>query len=575
MSTFRPSHALHHPRPHTIQVTIYTLLASKPFLHGSPLVFARSREAIIFGNVVSSLGSTYMVATSTNAAVNAGIWMLDAGLLTEAFLTAAAHDSPCGLHEVVARAWMALAVVFGRRGRARGAVAARSAPRLALVASAVDTLPDPEGCGSAAGGGGAGKAGGHAVRLLLPINASTPMHGPSPSSSDVVLHRLIGCGSFASVFSGSFGGAPVAVKVLCAASPEAQAAAREEARLSLSLRHPHVLQSFAVLDVDVNGAALLTSNGFLAAGSNSRSRTAALAEFASVVGASRADPRGGGGQLYDPLGGPPSLSPAPSGGGFDRTTSDETAATAASTSGSLSPPPPLSSVHRQTWIVTELGCGTLDRAIRTGVFAREAKTAAALAPAAARETRARPTSSPTAAILATLHEVSSGLAYLHKVQIIHGDVKPSNILLRPTVRDRAGRKFTAMVSDFGLSRVLSPTPGAATHTFTHTFGTAAYVSPEMMREGRLSRAADCHSLAMVMFELWSGAPPFDGLPAAAVFWAVGVERRRPSLDGFETAPPGFVDLMTALWADDPASRPTAAEAGGRLAAMLETELGQR
>ena len=95
-----------------------------------------------------------------------------------------------------------------------------------------------------------------------------------------------------------------------------------------------------------------------------------------------------------------------------------------------------------------------------------------------------------------------------------------------------------------------------------------------MREGRLSRAADAYALGVIMWEAWTGLTPFAGMHAASVLYSVGVEGRRPEPAIAEgDAPPGYVSLLTRLWDDSLAARPTAADAARELKAMLDAEPG--
>jgi serine/threonine protein kinase len=79
-------------------------------------------------------------------------------------------------------------------------------------------------------------------------------------------------------------------------------------------------------------------------------------------------------------------------------------------------------------------------------------------------------------LLLTLLEVAEGMAYLHRMGVVHCDMKPANVLLKSSNADIRG--FSAKVSDFGLSRV-EDDDTCATFPF-NSCGTAAYVAPEAL-----------------------------------------------------------------------------------------------
>ncbi|CAK9147281.1 unnamed protein product [Ilex paraguariensis] len=89
-----------------------------------------------------------------------------------------------------------------------------------------------------------------------------------------------------------------------------------------------------------------------------------------------------------------------------------------------------------------------------------------------------------------------GLAYLHRgcqQKIIHCDVKPENILLHD--------HFHAKISDFGLSKLLTPEQSSL---FTTMRGTRGYLAPEWLTNSAISDKTDVYSFGMVLFELVSG-----------------------------------------------------------------------
>lgn len=92
--------------------------------------------------------------------------------------------------------------------------------------------------------------------------------------------------------------------------------------------------------------------------------------------------------------------------------------------------------------------------------------------------------------------IARGLAYLHsgcEHKIIHCDVKPENILLQ--------EQFQAKISDFGLSKLLSPEQSSQ---FTTMRGTRGYLAPEWLTSSAISDKTDVYSYGMVLLELVSG-----------------------------------------------------------------------
>src|SRR5213078_3089937 len=110
--------------------------------------------------------------------------------------------------------------------------------------------------------------------------------------------------------------------------------------------------------------------------------------------------------------------------------------------------------------------------------------------------------------VALMAKVARAVQYAHVQGILHRDLKPGNILL-----DGRGEP---LVSDFGLAKWLD-TPSDLTHTLT-IFGTPGYIAPEQANGSvaKLTPASDVYSLGAILFNLFTGRPPFLGEHALAI-----------------------------------------------------------
>jgi hypothetical protein len=104
--------------------------------------------------------------------------------------------------------------------------------------------------------------------------------------------------------------------------------------------------------------------------------------------------------------------------------------------------------------------------------------------------------------------VADALAYAHSRGIVHRDIKPDNILL-----DRRGH---VMVTDFGIAKAAQAATAAQLTVEGMIIGTPQYMSPEQASGETVDGRSDIYSLGIVLYQMLTGAPPFDGDSAAKI-----------------------------------------------------------
>ena len=104
-------------------------------------------------------------------------------------------------------------------------------------------------------------------------------------------------------------------------------------------------------------------------------------------------------------------------------------------------------------------------------------------------------------------DVARALGAAHAIPIIHRDLKPANIFLH---KDPEEPDFTVKVLDFGVAKNLAESDGLRT-ALGGAVGSPLYMSPEQVRAQQdVDHRADLWTLGVVMFEMLTGARPFDG-----------------------------------------------------------------
>jgi hypothetical protein len=153
-------------------------------------------------------------------------------------------------------------------------------------------------------------------------------------------------------------------------------------------------------------------------------------------------------------------------------------------------------------------------------------------------------------------QIAEALEHAHGRGVVHRDIKPENILLT----ERDGAPDWVKILDFGVARIVGQPP--LTHSGEQSVGTPEYMAPEMVAApAMVGFPVDLYALGVMLFEVLTGTPPFTG-NLNQVLWD---HQHTPPPPLSADLPQELCALVAQLLSKDPALRPTAAEAGARLA----------
>ncbi|MBI3892730.1 MAG: SUMF1/EgtB/PvdO family nonheme iron enzyme [Candidatus Wallbacteria bacterium] len=171
-------------------------------------------------------------------------------------------------------------------------------------------------------------------------------------------------------------------------------------------------------------------------------------------------------------------------------------------------------------------------------------------------------------------QVAAGLAYAHRENVLHRDLKSANILV--------ASDGTVKVCDFGLARVLVGGDELKTRTGT-VMGTPEYMPPEQVNGDTATAASDVYSLGCVLFEVLTGSVPYPRLGpdgkerSLADLLRAHVTQEIPLPSSRRPELPGEVDsLVRSCLSKRPQDRPAnAGEVEARLAELIKHTLSRR
>ena len=173
---------------------------------------------------------------------------------------------------------------------------------------------------------------------------------------------------------------------------------------------------------------------------------------------------------------------------------------------------------------------------------------------------------PALRALRIARAIASALGETHAADVVHRDLKPTNIIWR---RDRNGDDRITIV-DFGIAVAKPGTAEATRLTQGGLIGTPHYMSPEQAHGEQVDARADLYALGCVLFELVTGAPPFDGSAVEVMLAHLG--RPAPLPSAVEATVPEAIDrLCAALMQKKPDDRPATAD---DVVAMIDRSIGE-
>jgi tetratricopeptide (TPR) repeat protein len=141
--------------------------------------------------------------------------------------------------------------------------------------------------------------------------------------------------------------------------------------------------------------------------------------------------------------------------------------------------------------------------------------------------------------------VGKALAAAHHRNIVHRDIKPENIFLSGD---------HVYVVDFGVAKAIAATEAERLTSTGLAIGTPAYMSPEQALAGAIDARTDQYSLAVVLYEMLAGEPPFAGPNQQATIARRLTERARPIATVRTTVPASVEEATLRALERTPADR---------------------
>ncbi|KAH7320437.1 kinase-like domain-containing protein [Rhizoctonia solani] len=152
-------------------------------------------------------------------------------------------------------------------------------------------------------------------------------------------------------------------------------------------------------------------------------------------------------------------------------------------------------------------------------------------------------------------QICDGLAYMHQIGIIHGDLKGVNVLI--------SSDGTPILTDFGNDLYPEQSMKFTATTSSNSL-TVRWSAAELIAEsGAQSKASDVYALAMTIYEILAGILPYSGKREATIIYLVVTKQQPPDRpDGIPVgseAGDKLWNMLLRCWSFEPEARPSASE----------------
>lgn len=162
-------------------------------------------------------------------------------------------------------------------------------------------------------------------------------------------------------------------------------------------------------------------------------------------------------------------------------------------------------------------------------------------------------------ILDIVCQLADAMTQAHAAGLVHGDIKPANLMIEPSGQLR--------IMDFGLARKIDPL-ATESGDVLQTQGTIAYLAPEILAGKHPNMLSDIYAAGVLMYEMMHGERPFAHLHGLALA-AAQIQSSCAQWQFAADADPEMVALVRAMCAPDPAQRMATMENVQRAAEALK------